>query len=210
MSDELFAAIDQHDVQLVVKLLSEGADPNSQLTHPPGWRPLGAAIEELEFGGSIDIVRLLLLHGAEVNAPYVNSKLTPLHAAMFLENLEVIELLLKAGADPNALSDEDRSPLRFAAEQDDLEMAALFLKYGAASTINDSGGFCGYTALGMAARKPNILMIKLLLNAGADPETCDSDGHTARDNLPLRENSNSEVWDTAIELLAPHGRRSDS
>lgn len=201
MSDELFTAIDQHDINLVAKLLAEGADPNNHHTQPPEWRPLGAAIEEIEFGGAVEIVQLLLKHGADVNAPYINSKLTPLHAAMFVENLEVLELLLKAGADPNALSDEDRSPLRFAVERDNLEMAALFLQYGAAKTINDSGGFCGYTALGLATRKLNIRMIELLLSAGADPDTTDSDGQTARDCLPARDNLNSEVWNTINELL---------
>lgn len=201
MSDELFTAIDQHDINLVTKLLAEGADPNAHRTQPPEWRPLGAAIEEIEFGGPVEIVQLLIRHGADVNAPYINSKLTPLHAAMFVGSLEVLELLLKAGADPNALSDEDRSPLRFAVEQDDLEMAALFLKYGAAKTINDSGGFCGYTALGLAARKLNVQMIELLLKAGADQDATDSDGQTARDYLPTRDNLNFEAWNTINELL---------
>lgn len=201
MPNDIFSAIDQHNIKLTTKLLAEGSDPNAHQTHPPEWRPLGAAIEELEFDGSVEIIQLLLNYGADVNAPYIKSKLTPLHAAMFVENIEVIELLLKAGADPNALSDEDRSPLRFAVEQDNLEMADLFLKYGAKKTINDSGGFCGYTALGLAVRKLNIQMVELLLNAGADPEAFDSDGQIARDYLPTRDNLNSEVWSKIIDLL---------
>jgi len=201
MSDELFDAIDKHDSKRIAALLSAGADPNAASTHPPKWRPLGAAIEELEFGGAIEIVRLLLEHGADVNAPYVESKLTPLHAAMFTEDIEVIRLLLEAGADPNALTDEDRSPLRFAVEQDAPEIAALFLRYGADATINESGGFCGYTALGLAAHKLNGPMIKLLIDAGADPEACDSDGRSPRDHLPPREASDPVAWNAALELL---------
>lgn len=201
MSDELFNAIDRHDVKQVAALLSAGADPNAVLADPPGWRPLGAAIEELEFGGAIEVIRLLIRHGADVNAPYIGSKLTPLHAAMFNENMEVIEMLLNAGADPNALSDEDRSPLRFAVEQDAIEMAELFLRHGATATINDSGGFCGYTALVLAVKKLNIKMIKLLLDAGADPEATDSDGLTPRDHLPSREVSDPDAWNKAMDLL---------
>lgn len=201
MSDELFTAIDKHDVRAVARLLSEGADPNAQLTHPPEWRPLGAAIEELEFGGSLEIVRLLIGHGAQVNLPYIGDKLTPLHAAMFVENMEAVQMLLAAGANPNALTDEDRSPLRFAVEQGSLEMAKLFLERGATATINESGGFCGCTALGLAARKLNTDMLKLLLEAGADPEATDSDGFKARDHLPEKEDSNPSAWDRAFELL---------
>ena len=202
MSDELFDAIDQHDSSRVATLLSAGADANAALSHPPGWRPLGAAIEELEFGGTVDVVQLLIAYGADVNAPYVDSKLTPLHAAMFTENMEVIQLLLDAGANPNLLSDEDRSPLRFAVEREALDMAACFLRHGAVASINDSGGFCGYTALGMAARSLQIPMLQLLLSAGADPEATDSDGRTARDHLPARKTSDSQSWDRAMELLA--------
>ena len=201
MSDELFEAIDQHDSKRVETLLSAGADPNAALSRPPQWTPLGAAIEELEFGGPVAAVRLLVTHGADVNQPYVGTKLTPLHAAMFSENIEVIELLLDAGANPNALSDEDRSPLRFAVERDALSMAALLLRHGASATINDSGGFCGETALGMAARKANVAMIQLLLEAGASVTAKDSDGRTALDHLPPRSTLDSQTWNVAMELL---------
>lgn len=206
MSDELFEAIDHHDSKRVEALLSTGADPNAALSQPPEWTPLGAAIEELEFGGSVDVVRLLVAHGADVNAPYVGTKLAPLHAAMFSENIEVIELILDAGANPNALSDEDRSPLRFAVERDALDMAALFLRHGAVATIDNSGGFCGETALGMAARKANLAMIQLLVGAGASVAAKDSDGRTALEHLPPRATLDSQTWDAAIELLAGLGR----
>lgn len=202
MSDQLFEAIDEHDVKQVADLLSAGANPNAALTHPPGWRPLGAAIEEIEFGGPEEVIRLLIDHGADVNLPYiVGSKLTPLHAAMFSENMKVIKMILDAGGDPNALSDEDRSPLRFAVEQDAPEMAELFLRHGASATINNSGGFCGYTALILAVRKLDIRMIKLLLDAGADPETSDSDGRTPREHLPPRTTADPDKWNRAMELL---------
>ena len=208
MSDELFDAIDQHDLKRAAVLLSSGADVNEALSKPPGWLPLGAAIEELEFGGSVDMVRLLVASGADVNAPYINTKITALHAAMFTENIEVIQLLLDASADPNLLSDEDRSPLRFAVERRSLDMAARFLRHGAAASINKSGGFCGLTALGMAASTLQVPMLKLLLSAGADPDTVDSDGLTAREHLPPRETCETQTWDRAMEILSsPEGTK---
>ena len=113
MSTDLIDAIDQHDAGKVSALLSAGADPNLARSLPPHWRPLGYAIEELEFGGSLDIVRLLIANGADVNAVYVDTGLTGLHAAVFSENIEVIKLVLDAGADPNIPDNEDTSPLKF-------------------------------------------------------------------------------------------------
>lgn len=204
MSNELYRAIDQHDVQSVATLLSQGDDPNTPQEEFPRWRPLEAAIEELDSGGSIEIVRLLIKHGADISAWHLEDTMTPLHRAIFQESMEVIRLLLEAGADPNAVSGEGETALRLAVEKDNLEMASLFLRYGADQTINKSGGFCGCTTLGLAALKLNLPMIELLLSGGADPEMFDTDGLTAREHLPPRERSSSQKWDRAVELLLRH------
>ncbi len=204
MLKELFDAIEQHDLDEVSSLLSQGADVNLAQDEPPSWRPLGFAIEELEFGGSIEIVRLLVKHGADVNAFYVDSKLTSLHAAIFNGDIEVIRLILEAGGDPNIVDNEDYLPLQFAVQQNSLEIAKLLLQYGAGRTINESGGFCGDTALGVAIRELNVPMIELLLDHGADPEALDSDDQMARENLPPREESDSESWNATVELLWRH------
>jgi len=201
MSDELFKAIDQHDVQSVAGLLSRGDDPNTPQAEFPRWRPLEAAIEELGSGGSVEVVRLLIKQGANVNAWHLEDSMTPLHRAMFHENIDAIRLLLEAGADSNAESGVGDSALRLAIEQNNLEMAALLLRYGADQTIDESGGFCGNTVLGLAALKLNLPMIELLLNSGADPEALDTDGLTAREHLPPRERSSPQKWDSAVKLL---------
>jgi uncharacterized protein len=207
MSTELFKAIDAHDAERVVSLLSQGADPNEPLAESPHWLPLEAVIEEAAehdcpMEVAMEIIRQLLQHGADVNAWDDQHTATPLLAAVNWGNEEAIRLFVKAGADPNVVSDEGLSPLRWAVEEDDLEMAALFLRHGADKTINAFGGFCGWTPLGMAASKLNLPMIELLLDAGADPEALDEDGRTARDHLPPRDKSDPEVWDKALERLS--------
>ena len=202
MSDELFQAIGQHDVKSVAELLSRGDDPNAPQPELPNWRPLEAAIEELGSGASVEVVRLLIKHGADVNAWDLAHSLTPLHRAMFHENEQTIRLLLEAGADPNPVSNQGDSALRLAVEQNNLEMAALCLHYGASQTINESGGFCGNTVLGLAALKLNLPMIELLLEGGADPEALDSDDLTAKEYLPARERSSPKKWDKAAKLLS--------
>lgn len=57
-----------------------------------------------------DMVKLLLDKGANVNKITVNDKLTPLHFAVMMGDVEVLELLLKRGANPKANAKLSRIP----------------------------------------------------------------------------------------------------
>ena len=203
MADEMFEAIHQRDAQRVGSLLSRSTDPNAPSTTLPRMRPLKAAIEEVYHGGSpdvmLDIIGRLIQHGADVNARDDEHHLTPLLAAIYWNNRDAARLLLKAGADPNVVNRNRESPLSMAVEQDDLDTAALLLRHGAEQSINSFGGVGGMTPLGVAASNLNIPMMRLLLEAGADPETQDADRQTARDYLPPRAQSDPEIWDDALE-----------
>ena len=208
MVTELFEAIEQHDLNRLVALLSSGADPNATLAKWPEWRALHAAIEELEHGGSIEALILLLRYGVDVDGRNKPSDATPLLMALFRHQMEAVRLLLAAGADPNVVGDEGDSPLRWCVERDDLETAEMLLRCGADKTINGVGGLKGMTALGHAVSRLNIPVIKLLLGAGADPEALDANYQTAREHLPRRETSDLQVWDTAAALLNRHSHGS--
>jgi len=159
------------------------------------------AINELSEGGGLDVVLALLEHGADVNAWNVGRDVTPLLVAVFEGQQAAVELLLKAGADPNVCSSEGDTPLRACVEVGNVEMASLLLSAGATRTINDWGGLLGFTALGIALWQLDIPMMKLLLDAGADPEAPDDSRGPTRERLPPRDESNSQRWDTAFELL---------
>jgi len=201
MSKELLAAIDQHDASRVKALLAGGADPNEPQSQRLGLRPLQVAINELSEGGGLDVVLALLEHGADVNAWNVGRDVTPLLVAVFEGQQAAVEALLKVGADPNVCSSEGDTPLRACAGAGNLGIATLLLGAGATRTINDWGGLTGYTALGHAARRLDLPMIKLLLDAGADPRAPDEDGLPAHYRLPPRDESDSQAWDAAFELL---------
>jgi uncharacterized protein len=202
ISSGLITAIVQHDLSRVESLLSQGADPNAP--DEEGWRPLHAAIGQVDFEGSVEFVKLLLKHSANVNEWDVNHNETPILGACDPPNLAAARILLEAGADPNARRSDGESPLRLCVQAEKLEMAKLLLSYGAGKTINEWGGILGLTALALAAMDFNVPMIELLLQEGANPETLEEFGETARDKLPPRDEHDPQEWDRVMELL---GRR---
>jgi uncharacterized protein len=193
-------AIESRSREAVARLLAAGADPNAPGADRPHWRPLHAAIEELEHGGPIDAVILLIRHGAQVDAWDGRHEATPLLMASFRGQREAVRLLLACGADPNVVGAEGDSPLRWWVELGDWEMAALLLACGATRTINEPGGLTGMTALGIAASRLDWPMIALLLEYGADPEALDADRRRAGERVP-EANVPPEVLNVLVALL---------
>jgi hypothetical protein len=74
---------------------------------------------------------------------------------------------------------------------------------GAAKTIEESHHFACKTALGIAANRLDIEMIRLLLAWGASITAHDVDYYTARERLPPRTEENAEKWDLALKMLSP-------
>lgn len=201
MSDELFEAIEQHDLKKLNALLALGVSPNDPLEEYPFWLPLEASIEELEFGGKLEIVRNLIRFGADVNAWDRNHSLTPIHCAVFHSNVEAVRLLLDNGADPNCITDEGDTPLKWAALTKHIELAELLMPKCTLDNINYFGGFNGDSALTIAVTNLDIPMIDLLISSGADPDSLSADRETARDFLPPPDDNNVELLKAAEALL---------
>jgi ankyrin repeat protein len=90
----------------------------------------------------------------------------PLHVAARGDNLEIVTLLLDAGADVNTPDEEGRTALHAAANNDQLEIVKLLIKRGAdvkAKTKTDS-----FTPLHTAAAANAREVMILLLASGAD------------------------------------------
>jgi ankyrin repeat protein len=97
-----------------------------------GFQPLGLA----SFFGHAETARLLVERGAEVNSPSRNPmKVMPLHSAAAAQDPEVrytiAELLLDAGADPNARQQDDYTPLMAADQHRDARLRELLVAHGA-------------------------------------------------------------------------------
>jgi ankyrin repeat protein len=93
---------------IVHKLLDAGANPN--LRDADGRTPLSVAVRE---GPYLQTMRLLVDYGADPNIPDTYGG-TPLHDACEVGLPDVINFLLSAGANVNAVDAHNRTPLQYA------------------------------------------------------------------------------------------------
>jgi ankyrin repeat protein len=85
----------------------------------------GAAV-----GGEVEVARLLLQHGARVDARDRSQK-TPLHRAAYSGSVEVATLLIDAGADVEARDEDKVTPLRWAVRNKETDVAVRLMEKGA-------------------------------------------------------------------------------
>jgi ankyrin repeat protein len=103
-------SIRARDIDRLAELLASGADPNIPSTS--GSTPLLVAVYELEAlselepGGPIDAVVLLLRYGVRANDWNEGHRTTPLLEAVMINHIEAVRILLAAGADPNVRGEE--------------------------------------------------------------------------------------------------------
>lgn len=94
-------------LEVINRLVDAGADVNIQTLW--GQTPLFLAINRNR--NSVEIVERLLALGANVNMGGDIENGTPLHKACYLDNIDIVNILLGAGADVNIQDNEGRTPL---------------------------------------------------------------------------------------------------
>jgi ankyrin repeat protein len=168
------------DLDRVHELL--GRDPslaNRLGGHEGGYLGAGAPLANAAAAGRLDIVQLLLDHGADPNLP--EEQIAPrgkaLYQAVFNGHYEIAKLLLERGAFPNPPVESSGDALWVSQKRrPDKRMEELLISYGAKPTpehIDDdpaTGGrhWLRITPLHEAARKGDVKAAKKLLAAGAD------------------------------------------
>jgi len=144
---------------LIKKMLDAGADPNALINSTPRARMregsprivFATPLMRAAFSGDIELVKLLLAHGAD---PHVISsdRETTLMAACgtgFIngyhrprppaERLAVVKLLVESGEDVNAADSYGITPLMVAANLGDLEVVKYLVSKGADLNAHDLG-----------------------------------------------------------------------
>jgi hypothetical protein len=124
----------------------------------------------------VEEVKGLLATGAEVNVLDKEYNMTPLAQAASQGNLELIRILLNAGADVNGRNREGLTPLMQASTQADVEVVQSLLDAGAKIDLRDDDG---QSALHHAADEADAEVLKALLDAGASVDARDEAGRTA-------------------------------
>ena len=90
--------------------------------------------------------------------------------------IEMVELLLSKGADPNRKNYNEDTPLIYAVDNEHIDIVKLLLESGADPNLQ---GDDGWTALMVAVDKGNLDIISLLLVANADPYIKNNSGMNA-------------------------------
>ncbi len=124
-------------------------------------------------------VKLLLEAGAEVNAKLGSNK-TALALAVEGQHIDIVELLLVAGADANiqfnSKTFQKGTVLMRVAKNGNTEIAELLLERGAKANLQDRKGS---TALMIAAANGHLEIADLLLENEANLDLKDNYGYTA-------------------------------
>jgi len=128
------------DLETVRKLVAANSGEVNSFA-ADGFYPLGLAA----FFGHRAIVEFLLKNGADVKTAAHNAqKVTALHGAVARRDVEIVKMLLEAGADPNARQERGFVPLHDAAANGHAALVELLLKHGAhAHAKTDDGKTAG-------------------------------------------------------------------
>jgi len=92
------------------------------------------------------------------------------------QRVAAIDMIAKKSADVNAAEADGTTPLIWAANLNDTDLALRLIKAGANAKSHNA---LGSTPLAEAALNSNTQLIKALLDAGADPNFAGPDGQTA-------------------------------
>jgi hypothetical protein len=166
----LVKAVGRNDLNAVIALLAEGADAN--VKNSVQFPVLVMAIRRR----SAPIVGALLKNGADPNIRDVDTDLTALWEAFDLEapdRIEILKMLLAAGADVNAASRKEEdllkgmTPLMMAAEDACEDLVQLFLDKGANVNAKARSGITALSLAKQSGAEANKVVISKLQAAGA-------------------------------------------
>jgi len=135
--------------------------------------------------GDSDQIITLLATNVDVNEPQIDGT-TALHWAVQRDELDLAQLLVDAGANPDVVNRTDAKPLQLAALNGSAHMLRLLLEAGA--EVNAPQTISADTALMIAARTGKADAVNVLLEYGANINAQESWGGTTALMWAVNEN----------------------
>jgi ankyrin repeat protein len=170
-AQKLLEAVDAKDYKTVETSIKKGEDVNA--ANEKGMFPLWLAV----WNGDARMVDLLLKSGANARQIFKGeTEIALLDVAAQEGPLDVVELLVKAGAEVNKPDSHGQTPLRVAARNGRTDIVKFLLSKGAEV---DTKGNDGATPLEHAASKGHLDIVKLLVEKGANINLQDKEGDFA-------------------------------
>ena len=203
---DAITAVSQNDSNALQKLLDSGLDPN--LTGVENYQAslLSMACRK----NSIDMVKLLLANGADVNIKGRGDYTSLMWAAESAKTTEIMELLITEGADIHSIAQDGVNALIkaiFGVLSDNGSLDAVKLLIEKGMDVNyaiDDEGAPGYNALMFAVRWGKIEVIKYLISVDADVNAIAGSGDTPlsiaveeehEDIIKLLKEAGAKEWD---------------
>lgn len=125
--------------------------------------------------GLTQLTQQLIDKGADVNARGGYFNATPLHHAAKNGSLDILRMLLAAGADISIRDKDSETPLKYAARDDRCDAARLLIENGADIETRD---YMGRTPLLEAANGGKVAVVKVLWELKANIHCADDLGFT--------------------------------